>query len=154
MRSLLNLPSYLPVIVLALASGAHAVAHAVAQAANFTPSNFNLLYAAVESRGTNRPLLGYVADALRMPVDDLMDYRQVIAQGHTIVGFEYQSHPYLVLLSRSGTDHWLFLINDAGNSAVTLDSVVPDGSHIPTWHTLTPSDAQPLVAAEEAYWLK
>ena len=48
----------------------------------------------------------------------------------------------------------LFLINDDGNSAVTLDALVPEGWHTPTWGTLTAPEAQPLVAAEEAYWLR
>lgn len=70
-----------------------------------------------------------------------------------IVGIQYRSHRYLVFLSHSGTVGWLFLINDAGNYAATLE-VVPDGSHIIAWHNLTPSEAQPLVAAEEAFWVK
>ena len=147
----LCLLSYLSSIALALAS----CAPAAAQAAKFTPSNFQLLYAAVESKGTDIKMPPHVASVLGMRVEDALPCRLVIIGGakgtasRAVASFHYQSHQYLVLRLSSGTDHWQFLIDDAGNSAVTLHSIVRDG-----WQTLTPSEAQPLVAAEEAFWLK
>ncbi len=68
MRSLLSFPRYPVLIVSALIYSAPVVA----QDANFTPSNFDLLYTAPGSAGTNGPLSGYVADAfgMQLKLDD------------------------------------------------------------------------------------
>ena len=133
---------------------------AVAQGSNLTPSNFQLLYTAAESKGSNIRMHPLVAADLGMQVEAALPCRLVIsgAQGVTVpheaavrslLSFQYQSHQYLLLRLRSGTNHWQFLVDDAGNSTAALHAIGRGG-----WHTLTSSDAQPLVAAEEAFWLK
>jgi hypothetical protein len=157
MRSLPGLPSYLPAIALALASGASAAASpAIAQGVSFTASDFRSLYASVESRGIDRPMPWNAASILGAHVPNALPCRQVSIGGqgaadsatHVILGFQFRSHQYLVFLLRSGNEHWLFLIDDAGHVTVASHAIVRDG-----WQTISPSEAQPLVAGEEAFWL-
>jgi hypothetical protein len=155
-RSLLRLPSYPPAIALTLASGVSAAASpAFAQGVHFTASDFRSLYASVESRGIDRPMPWNAASILGVRVPNALPCRQVSIGGQgaadspnrSIVSLQYKSHQYLAFFLRSRNDHWIFLIDDAGKFIVASHAVVRDG-----WHTLTPSEAQPLVAAEEAFW--
>jgi hypothetical protein len=94
-----------------------------------------------------------------MQVADALPCRRVIRSGQgahhrSIWSFQYQSHQRLILYLRRGTGNWLFLVNDAGELTAALHAIAPDDSHALTWHTLTPSEAQPIVTAEEAFWLR
>jgi hypothetical protein len=150
-RFLLRLLPYLSLIALALSSGLRATAQAVP----FAPGAFQSLYTAVDSRGFSTHMPPQFVAPLGMHVKDALPCRTVMGgDGRSIFSFQYHSHQYLIVRLTSGTDRWQYLVNDAGNLIVALHATAPGGSHTVSWHSLTPSDAQPLVTAEEGFWVR